>query len=313
MSTRKDPLASPDLDARDRLNYVQGMLLDAASFGDEQLHHRGRLARSLAYLFGTGTAAGLEVRYENTDDADEIEVMPGLAIDPLGRLIELPRRFCVELGPWWAAQRSADLADAWLTEAGEDPMLVADVFVRFVACERRLAPALATGPYDALDAVSPSRVRDSAELALVLRTEAQVRRAAIEAGDPPPLPELPTPGANERWQELLEMTPADRLVAMRSDVLSAWREGTSFWEGQRPPRLPEHLPADVSARGDDPLEVGRDTTSVLLARVRIQVEAPLADDPPTRNEGVDPVIDNDLRRFIYAPGILTRVDSGGGS
>jgi len=311
MSNRSDRLASPDLDLRDRLNYVQGILLDATSFGAEQLYHRGRLARALGYLFGTGTVAGLEVSYRNDTDQDEIEVSPGLAIDPLGRLIEVPRRWCVELGPWWAAQRDADLADGWLSEEGEAPMLVADVFMRFVECGRRLSPALASGPYDALDAVAPSRLRDGFELALVIRTEAQERRAAIaDALDP--LPEIPRPGANERWQELLEMDPGPRLAAMRADVLSNWREGTEFWENDRPPRLPEHLPADISYEADDPLEVGRDTTSVLLARVRIEVDEPPGSDPPTRTAEVDPEVDNQLRRFIYSPGILTRVDPGGG-
>src|SRR5690606_29349905 len=264
VSTRTDRLARPNPDIRDRLNYVQGMLLDAASFGDEQLYHRGRLARALAYLFGTGTVAGLEVRYQNADGRDEIEVSPGLCIDPLGRLIDVPRPWCVDLVPWLAAQRDADLADSWLTELPAPPMLIADVFVRFVECERRLSPAFASGPYDALDAVAPARLRDGFELALVIRTETELRRAALDNGDPPPLPEIPAPDANARALELLQMTPADRLAAMRADVLGGWREGTEFWEDGRPPRLPEHLPASVSFTEDDPLEVGRDTTSVLL-------------------------------------------------
>lgn len=311
MSTRPDRLARFDLDTRDRLNYVQGILLDSESFGAEQLYHRGRLARGLAYLFGTGTVAGLEVTYQDADGREEIEVSPGLAIDPLGRLIEVPRRWCVDLEAWFAAQNPADLADGWLTESGEPSRLIADVFVRFVVCGRRLSPAFANGPYDALDAVSPSRLRDGFELALVIRTEAQARRAALDAADPSP-PELPIPGANERWLELLEMTPAARIAAMQADVLSAWREGTEHWENDRPPRLPEHLPPDATVTNDDPLEVGRDTTSVLLARVGIEV-TPALPDPPTRVAAAVPAIDNNLRRFIYSPGILTRTQAAGGS
>lgn len=312
MTTRPDRLARADLDLRDRLNYVQGILLDSDSFSDEQLYHRGRLARALAYLFGTGTVAGLEVTYVDTDDRDEIEVAAGLAIDPLGRLIEVPRRWCLELGPWLAAQRPADLSDGWITEGGET-VLVADVFARFVECPRRLSPSLASGPFDALDAVAPSRLRDGFELALVIRTETQLRRAAIANGDPPPLPEIPLPHANARYQELLEMTPSAMLAAMRVDILSNWREGTAFWENDRPPRLPEHLPADVAALVDDPLAVGRDTTSVMLARVRIPMNVPSGTDPPTRNETLDPTIDNDARRFIYSVGILTRTVAAGGA
>ena len=83
--------------------------------------------------------------------------------------------------------------------------------------------------------------------------------------------------------------------------------------GHRPPRLPEHLPSDVSFDTDDPLAVGRDTTSVLLARVRIPIVAPVGPEPPARVPDAAPLVDNELRRFIYTPGILTRVQGAGGS
>lgn len=307
MSTRPDRLANPKHDHRDRLNYVQGLLLDASSFGVEQLYHRGRLARALAYLFGTGTVAGLEVTYENDDGEDEILVKPGLAIDPLGRLIEVPTRWCVELGPWFEAQREADLESGWLSTGANTGELIADVFLRFAECPRRLSPALATGPYDALDAVSPSRLRDGFELALVIRPEAGDRREALADGLPD-VPEVPLPGANERLETLLGLDPAPRLAAMRDDIKAAWREGSANWEGDRPPRLPEHLDSDVTYEGDDPLEVGRDPTSVLLARASIPVSATLGvDEPPTRPAILTTTVDDDLRRFIYAPGILTQV------
>lgn len=309
MSTRTDRLSRTEFDHRDRLNFVQGLLLDSESFKAEQLYHRGRLARALAYLFGTGTVAGLEVTYP-PDGPDELRVAPGLAIDPLGRLIEIPRLWCLDLEPWFAAQRDADLSDGWIAEgpAPADPQLVADVFVRFAECERRLSPAFATGPYDALDSVSPSRLRDGFELALVIRTETQLRRADIDAEvAEDDTYEIPSPRATERWEELLTMDPPERLEAMRNDILSGWREGTEFWQNDRPPRLPEHLPANETLDPDDPLEVGRDPTSVLLARVRIPVEEPTDAEPPTRAEAGTPTVDNMIRRFIYAPGILTRI------
>jgi hypothetical protein len=38
--------------------------------------------------------------------------------------------------------------------------VIADVFLNFVVCERGKTPAFASGPFDALDAIAPSRLRD---------------------------------------------------------------------------------------------------------------------------------------------------------
>jgi hypothetical protein len=54
--TRADALEAAE--RPDRPFYATGVLLDAEDFLDEQTYHRGRLARALAYLHGTGTIAG---------------------------------------------------------------------------------------------------------------------------------------------------------------------------------------------------------------------------------------------------------------
>ena len=87
----------------DRVHYATGVLLAADDFLDEQDYHRGRLARTLAYLHGSGTVAGLRVEHhpavEATDEApareEELMVKAGLAIDRLGRLVEVPRDACI--------------------------------------------------------------------------------------------------------------------------------------------------------------------------------------------------------------------------
>ena len=184
-----DPLYARPLPERPA--YATGMLLDAGDFADEQTYHRGRLARALAHLAGGGTLAGLRVSWQAEVAAgadahpEEIRVEPGVAVDRLGRLVELPRPACIRLARWFDAQaasgdavRLASYADLArfasarsLADDGALPAraLVADVFVRFVACEQGLAPSFATGPYDALDAVATSRLRDACELLLVPR------------------------------------------------------------------------------------------------------------------------------------------------
>src|SRR5262245_3370351 len=173
-----DPLYAGPLPQR--AAYATGMLLDAQDFVDEQTYHRGRLARALAFLAGGGTLAGLKVTYRAKDAThpEEIQVAPGVAVDRLGRLVEVPRPACLRLDRWFDGEAARDGGDTLrraalgqftnatskrIEPAGALPAraVVADVFLRFVACENGLTPSFAAGPFDALDAVSASRVRDA--------------------------------------------------------------------------------------------------------------------------------------------------------
>src|SRR5258705_5701928 len=210
------------------------MLLDAQDFGDEQTYHRAQLARAVAFLAGGGTLAGLRVAYQaatagENATPEEIRVEPGLAVDRLGRLIELPRAACLRLARWYDAQSALDggdtlrrsaygdlarflsaraIAEAGVGEAPAIPAraIVADVFVRFVACPRGLTPSFAAGPFDALNAVSTSRVRDAYELLLVPRQD---------LGTPDGLPATPDPTAVDDPAK----NPAERRAALPDAVL----------------------------------------------------------------------------------------------
>ena len=94
-ATESDPLYRQP--GAERPAYATGMLLDAQDFTDEQTYHRGRLARAMAFLAGGGTLAGLRVEHVLGSDTqvEEIRVNPGLAVDRLGRLVEVPRRACL--------------------------------------------------------------------------------------------------------------------------------------------------------------------------------------------------------------------------
>src|SRR2546427_3788900 len=64
----------------DRVFYAFGRMLSVQDFDDEQTYHRGRLARAMAYLEGSGTVAGLKVLYQGPVGPDEeIEVTAGMA------------------------------------------------------------------------------------------------------------------------------------------------------------------------------------------------------------------------------------------
>src|SRR5206468_1055914 len=74
-------------EARGRVFYATGVLLNAQHRdADQPDNHRG-LARALAYLHGSGTLAGLEVTWERATGGrgERLVVKPGIALDRLGR------------------------------------------------------------------------------------------------------------------------------------------------------------------------------------------------------------------------------------
>lgn len=277
-----DPLVAQP--RADRLSYATGMLLDAQDFSDEQTYHRGRLARALAFLAGPGTLAGLEVQHvpATATQGEEIRVQPGLAIDRMGRLIELPRPACLRLPRWYDAAaatlvqaRYEDLAGFASTRMTEDaPALparavVADVFLRFAACRRGVAPSFAHGPFDSLNAVSTSRLRDAYELLLVPRPGLDDEYSGLPL--PPGGEAISDPGA----------TAVERRNALQDAILQGWEgSGHAGGSGGLAP-LPEQ-PA------------GLDPSAVFLARVFIPVDDAT---PPARTADV-PLVDNWARRFL---------------
>lgn len=269
-----DPLATAT--EPDRPNYALGVMLDAADFTDEQTYHRARLARALQFLHGAGTVAGLAASHvpplpvhspEAPDGREEeIRVEAGLAIDAVGRLIELPRAACLTLTRWWDAQPS----DA-LTAALKGGGVVADLFVRFVACGRGRAPAFASGPFDALDATVYARIRDGYELQLV------------------PRPEDPAPTPADPWAAIAGATPAARLASARTVALDMWKQ-----LGDRHDR--DLVPATLD----------RDLDWLLLARVSIPATADAATGRPRRSAAA-PTVDNAIRPFVMTAGALLHV------
>lgn len=309
MTTRSDPFTLKS-EPPDRLFYATGVMLDAQDFEAEQLYHRGRLARALAYTFGSGTVAGLGVAWapNRRDDQDQeipgtdrVIVEPGMAIDRLGRIIELPRAACLRLQKWFDAQTDTALSESfrtgvtivgdqmaqnvtaeggieWTITAGTVSTtldgVVVDVFVRFVACERGKTPAFATGPFDALDAVQPSRLRDGYELSLVPRRVTN--------------PDLPVPAP--RHTPSSASTAAERLADAQDGILGAWREHRD-WTNDGLLRDPEQPATE-------------DSTILFLARLVLPASVPVGEMRPVRTNGAPVLVNNHLRRFVYTGGAL---------
>jgi len=281
--------------------YATGMLLDAQDFSDEQTYHRGRLAQAIAFMSGGGTLAGLAVSYQAadaaTDTPEEIRVAPGVAIDRLGRLVEVPRPACLRLQRWFDAARARNngsdlqtgryenlqrfLSARIQAEAGSNGIpavptraVVADVFLRFVACEQGLTPSFASGPFDALDAVATSRLRDAYELQLIARASLDDDFAGL-------------PDAGPDLAAIAD--PVARRAALQDAVLGAWdNSGRSGDEG-------ELAPAAETPRDADP-------TAVFLARVLI----PATNDAPPQRDGAGVLVDNWSRRCVPSVALLMR-------
>lgn len=273
---KKDPLVDrlTAEQGADRTYYALGTMLGAEDFQDEQLYHRGRLARALAYLFGAGTVAGLRVRFRGEEtppggepvtlpaEQHEIIVEAGLALDPFGRLIEVPRRVCLRLARWFDAQDAGLVTSA--IPAGSD-RAAAWLFVRFRPCERGRTPVIAEGPFDATNATAPSRIRDAYEVRLFLD------------GDPdePKLARAGTTGAEHLTPALRPPLPgapgsAARLTALRDALLDGWGR---------------------------PNDMREDAGWVLLGRVDI---ATVLDGGVRRYDATTPaLVDNHLRPFAY--------------
>lgn len=280
----------------ERPAYATGMLLDAQDFSDEQTYHRGRLARAMAFLAGGGTLAGLEVEYvaPTASQVEEVRVKPGLAVDRLGRLVELPRPACVRLPNWYAQIRAIDAGDTLRLAAygnlgrflsarlaDDAPVLptravVADVFIRFVECAVGLTPSFAHGPFDALNAVSTSRIRDAYELQLVPRQLLGDDYNGLPIG--PAAAVVADDGA----------TTDARRNAAQDAVLKAYGGDNAGGAGSLEP-APEH-PADM------------DRSAVFLGRVFIPVGA---GDPPERTDDA-PLVDNWSRRFLPSAALLAQ-------
>lgn len=291
MSTRNDPLLAQR--QSDRLFYATGMLLDHQDFEDEQTYHRLRLARALAYLHGSGTVAGLRVRWDPplppdpAPDAEfpdgcegELAITAGLALDHLGRQIEVPRRACIRLLRWYQGEPIDRLVTGLHSTFYHG--VVADLFIRFVACERGKTPAFASGPFDATNAAVASRIRDGYELKLFIRPESDVPPATGE--DRVPLQQrLPV----NPWPDLAAIPDAgDRRAALREAILNGWSEEIALT------RRAEHLP-------------DQDPTFVFLARIIIPATASAANQRPAW-DGAQVTVRNEDRLFVYTPNALAR-------
>jgi hypothetical protein len=206
----------------------------------------------------------------------EVAVTAGLAIDRVGRMIEVPQTVCIYLQPWMASQSASDLNLA--LHGGN---IVADVFATFVPCTQGVTPCFATqDDYDATDAFAANRLLDSFAMQLVLRTDQN-----------PLLPQDPWLGAGPTPTGGVTSTVVQ---ALQQNILSA-NAGAAAG-------------APFTTTGPIPAEYppGFDASSVFLARLSIPATAPATQGQAPAFNLNTITINNLARLFIYAPSLVAR-------
>jgi hypothetical protein len=285
-------MASDDLTlnpplAPSRVFYSTGRMLGVEDFQADQDYHRGRLARALVQLYGAGTVSGLLVQTDGNPDVTQLQVQvtPGLAIDRIGRVIEVPRKVCIILNDWLKQQ-----VQAWQNQqknpvpgqpAIPDPNtaihdgahLMCDVFASFVPCTRGLTPCFASqDDYDATDAFSANRLLDSFAMQLVLRTDSN----PLTPADP--------------WRTLARPSAGSPLTAANATNIQ-----TILLQATAGPAAPavEYPPVF-------------DFSSVFLARLLIAATPGAAGAGPTWDL-TNISIDNHSRMFLYPAALVGRL------
>lgn len=143
-----------------------GMLLGVADIEILSAYQRGKMWLHNAWLHGQGCVWGLDVQLDPPHG--EVRVLPGLALDALGRELHLDQDVCLNLGRWFEEHRQHDALQ--VTHPGDDPNLFrfdAHVVAQFKACLARPVPALAEPCEGAATTTSYSRVWQAIELRLV--------------------------------------------------------------------------------------------------------------------------------------------------
>jgi hypothetical protein len=214
------------------------------------------------------------------ESQSEIQVTPGLAIDRVGRLIEVPTTVCILLQPWLSGQSPMGQNDSIV--GGN---LYIDVFATYAPCTQGVTPCFATqDDYSATDAFSANRVLDSFAMQLVLRTDASNYAAASD---------IPVP--IDPWAPMGAPPPSisGALQSIQNNLLNANSGPAAFLPFTAGGTVPREIPSGV------------DTSSILLARISIPATPGADGAPPAVNlSGIS--INNGVRLFIYPPSLVAR-------
>jgi hypothetical protein len=141
-----------------------GMLLGEEDFTTIGAYHRGKGWLHNAWLHRQGVVWGFGV--ELAPASREVRVLPGLALDALGRELHLDQTACLDAGAWFDEHAGDAGFEVDETVEGRK-RFTAHVVARFRPCLDRAVPAMAEPCAGDARSVAYSRVVETVELLLV--------------------------------------------------------------------------------------------------------------------------------------------------
>jgi hypothetical protein len=203
-----------------------GMLLGVDDFEAIGAYHRGKGWLHNAWLHREGAVWGLGVAADLA--RGELKVLPGLALDGLGRELHHGQTACLSLAAWYEANKDDGELKA---EIGDDGSVSFDahVVLLFKTCPARQVPALAEPCSGNNSTTAASRVDETVELRLV----------------PGRAPAPPAPPYH-RLRLLFGLEPAHvddsgDVTAADQEVLAARDAVAALPDADQPPALLEHF------------------------------------------------------------------------
>ena len=154
------------LDPSKRVNYIHGLVLGVDEFKQEECYLLEKDRLHNRNLHGYGTVCGLKVSQQEEAGGLQIKVDPGLAISPIGQVIQVTQAQCATLNEWLESHD-----DELASVLGSPPAGPISLYLMlcYRECKTDLVP-IPTGPCQALeDSTAPSRIADDFSLSLELQ------------------------------------------------------------------------------------------------------------------------------------------------
>lgn len=274
--------SSPQLDPEQRVQYSLGLVLGVDEFQQEQFYHVQRSRQHTRLLHGYGTVCGLQV----TTDHSQILVSPGVAVDQLGRVIEVPRAQCADLNLWLSQPQNLFAA----TASFGSPVGTATAYVElcYRECLTNRVPVPGAPCRSEADSLAPSRVTETFDLRIsatrpaateetaVLEFGALLRRVQITSASMPGTL-LTVSEMEQRVRALaehgspLDSVPGGPLLVLQQDAEAVLRAAFRVWVTEVRPKL---LPSGCGAPEEACIELAELNFTVTPAGVVDTLPAP---------------------------------------
>lgn len=272
------PLQRSVLDPGMRVRYVDGLVLGADEFTQEQLYFIERDRTHQRWLHGFGTMSGLRVWLGA--DLEKVHVSSGIAVDKKGQTITVPEEQCAPLQEWIEAH----------PEAGPGEQFSLFIYLSHSEYETAFVPLPADPCKPEDDIAAPSRIADSFNLRFeysrlsdkedipLYKLKALLNRVAVVEGEDP---FAPVEGLEAWVRKLIDPESEYNALAEDDDAIKAESEAEIKVVSEDAKRIvqtatriwtTEFHPA-VKQLGANARTAAHHDPSILLAEIQIQTSS----------------------------------------